>query len=359
MRRRSWGDKPPQGQQAGKIDPVGTVWYGYGCADDQPTSRDQVAGIAMGLAFAHQLVDDATVRARAKKMVEDLLDYLIIHSWQITVPPRDTHGQHYWANWDKQLALLRIGATVSPGKFLERYRRFSPAAALAWLPGWFATLEPLHQYYKFNLGHATFAPALYLEDNPGVRAGLEYAQGVLSTAVRHHKNAWFTALDILARKPGDRAGAADEPAGSNPQISKGQEIKSLLIDWLQRRKPGLVGPNGLPLNKVAQPDLQLALWPRDVARYTTLDLKPHCFARHPLDPQARLGRGMDFMWQRHPFGSGVAAATCDDPPKPTEADIRRRGEPGVHARREGPGVDFLLPYWLSAYLGILPAPSDA
>ena len=45
-------------------------------------------------------------------------------------------------------------------------------------------------------------------------------------------------------------------------------------------------------------------------------------------------------------GASVAAASFD-------AEIRKHG---ARPEREGPGVDYLLPYWLAVYLGVLPKP---
>src|SRR5205823_11907254 len=71
------------------IKPLGKVWYGLGCGSDHATSRDAVAGISLGLAFAHELVDDPAVRSDAGARGADMVRYLLDHNWQITVPPGD------------------------------------------------------------------------------------------------------------------------------------------------------------------------------------------------------------------------------------------------------------------------------
>jgi hypothetical protein len=246
--------------------PNGAVWRGVGCGSDHPVSRDQIAGFFLGLSFAHQLVDDPDVRSRSARLMEDLLDYLISTHWVIKTPPGAKRGQSFFGLFEKQLSMLRIGATINPGKYGARYRAQLPASPLSWLGVWFSTLDPIHQYYKFNLSEATLAPAIFLEDDPKVRADYQFAHQVLNGAVRHHKNAYFTALQILNRPAGERAAAAAAASGSNPAISRADEIKSLLESWLDRRER-VPGRNGLPLNAPADPAFQASLWPNDVSVY--------------------------------------------------------------------------------------------
>jgi hypothetical protein len=75
----------------------------------------------------------------------------------------------------------------------------------------------------------------------------------------------------------------------------------------------------------------------------------------PLPVHGRIGDGMDFVWQRSPFGVGVhlhdsRRPFCEQTPPTPEHIMTCGSDPG----REGPGVDYLLPYWLSVYLGVLP-----
>jgi hypothetical protein len=344
--------KSPRPQRP-TIAPVGTVWYGLGCGSKHPTSRDAVAGTALGLAFAHELVDDPDVRAKTAQLGGDMVAYLLDHNWEITVPPNDAHGQNYWGGWDAQLSLLRLGATFDPGRFGTSYNAASAAIPVIWLPVWFATLDPIAEYYKFNLGEATLATALLLEHNTALRAGYDYAYRVLTAPLRRHKNAWFSALEIFNRPADQRADAAAEPAGSNPQISRADEIRSLLGSW-ERRRQLVKGPNGLPRNDIANVSALLGLWPSgNFGLYTTYDFKPHCLARYALDPENRIGNGMDFMWQRSPFDTGADPSHCNAAHPPGEGEIRHNG---ADPTREGSGVDFLLPYWMSVYTGAITRP---
>ena len=134
----------------------------------------------------------------------------------------------------------------------------------------------------------------------------------------------------------------------------------LLTEWLMRRQQ-VVAPDGLPFNRVANPKFQKDLWPASIGIYMAASadsgVSQGYQAKMPLPVWGRIGDGMDYVWQRSPFGVAVhlndsTRPTCD-PQKspPTEASISACGsDPG----REGPGVDYLLPYWMAVYLGILP-----
>jgi hypothetical protein len=347
---------PAPERDRAKINPLGTVWYGHGCGKVHPAiSRDQYAGVFMGLAFVHKLVDDPQLRESAAHLIDQTLDFLISNSYEIVVPP-DVHGQNYWFSWDKQIGLLRIGVEVNPDRYRDRWLKAAAALPTAWIPGFMSGLDPLHQYYKFNLANAAFLPALFLEQNDAVRAGFEFARDVTNLPVRHHKNAWFTVAEILGERPADRVDAAGIPAASNASITKGQEIRTLLGQWLARRD-AMRGPNTLPLGRVPDPGFLSNLWPADVTRYRKLDLGVACYGRFALPVDKRIGRGMEFIWQRHPFDVGMKSENCQAPPqgqRTPATTIAQRGAPTP--QREGPGVDFLLPYWAAVYAGIVPAP---
>lgn len=341
---------------ASQVQPVGRVWYGWGCGDNHPVSRDQYVGVMMGLAYAYQLVPDAAIHAEVGRLIDQALDYLILRGkWNIRLPPDNRIETNFMGDFPKQLFFLRLGKTVNPAKYGSLYDDVAPAAELAWIPVWFSAVDPVFQYYKFNLTHAAFAPALLLETDPALRSAWTRSYNVLWRAIGHHRNAYFDLLRILVQSPSQRAATAGERSRSNSAITLAEEIKVVLGEWLQRRNL-VKGPNGLPLNKVADPDPQIALWPSNIARFQTLEGVARCLARYPLPVQGRHGVGMDFVWQRHPFSITVDAG-CSSRQVPTREQILAYAP--AHARREGPAVDYLLAFWLGRYLGVLPAPAVA
>jgi hypothetical protein len=338
------------------IQPVGPLWYGWGCGTNHPVSRDQYVGVFMGLAMAYQNVNDPGVRATAGKLIEDALDYLLRNNWNVVLPPdnRIVPTSSYFGDFPKQLAYLRIGKTVNPAKYGPIYDRYAPAAELAWIPIWFSSIDPLFQYYKFNLSHAAFSPLLFLETDPSIRAKAMVGYNVLWRAIRHHKNAYFDLLHLLVQAPGDRAAMAAGPAPATPGISLANEVQSLLNEWLIRRTR-IMGPNGLPRNDVAYWEYQRDLWPRGVSLYAPLGGKPKWISNNALPIWGRIGRGMDFMWQRDPFQVGMDENMRRlGAPPPDQMEILRNGAQGIHRLREGAAVDYLLAYYLAVYLGVIP-----
>ena len=159
-------------QMPGLIRPEGPIWYGWGCGTNHPVSKDQMVGVFMGLGMTYQNVNDLEVQATAKQLIEAALDYLLRNNWNVVLPPdnRIVPTSSFIGDFPKQLAFLRIGKTINPAKYGAIYDRYAAAAELTWITVWFGSFEPLTQYYKFNLSHAAFAPLLFLETDPAIRA---------------------------------------------------------------------------------------------------------------------------------------------------------------------------------------------
>jgi hypothetical protein len=341
------------------VDPV----YGSGCGSadgDHPISRDQYSGLFMGLAFAYQLVPEA--RADVKRIVDRALGYVLApaHRWNVPLPPDGLSRTSFMGDFDAQIALLRIGATVDPGKFGDAYNAVKDASALAWIPVWFSTIDPIVGYYKFNLGHAFLGPPLYLESDPTVRQNLLAAYAILRAPTADHRNAWFNLVDMLVDPT-----AATSQSASNRALSLADETKSDLNDWMTRWTL-VKNPNGdgMPTNMTsATAAAALAgLWPNNVAGYSNPFGGSGTFAKLALPVYDRPGNGMDFVWQKSPFNLGldppgskrkVSGQACGTRP-PTAPQLAACSTDTP--LREGPGVDFLLPYWLAVYLNVLPRP---
>ena len=337
------------------VRPLGRVWQGLGCGDecdsnkDHPVSRDQYCGVFMGLFAAHQLVADEQVRATAGTLLTEMLSYLIDNNWNVPLPMNDHICTSFLGNFDQQLAFLRIGKTVNPGAFGAIYDQFAAASEVTWLPLWLSLLDPVIQYYKFNLAHAVIWPALLAEDDPALRSSYLVGYTMLRHATAHHRNAYFNLLRILIEPPENRAQTAGSLSGSNPDLVLRDEIKATLAEWLERLGKVRTA-NGLPSDRVPDPAYQVGLWPQSIQLYTALDESKAYLAKFALPIYGRIGDGMDFVWQRDPFRLGLDTHRNPLSP-PTDAEILDHG--GDH-NREGPGVDYLLAYWMALYLGVLP-----
>ena len=348
------------------ITPVNPV-YGTGCGSndaDNPTSRDQYSGIFMGLAYAWALVPE--VRDQVTPVVDTALEYLLDNGWDVPLAPNTRVVRtSFLGNFDAQISLLRIGATIDPGRFQGRYDQVKDASALAWIPVWFSTIDPIFSYFKFNLDHAFLGPALFLPAAPNENDGttvqnLLAAYSVVRGPTVSHRNAWFDLVDLLVHGPWQ---ASDTPPWDGG-LTTGQEIQSDLGDW-QTRWSYDKNQNGdeMPTNDTsAQAAQQLtSYWLTNrVAGYSNGLGESGSVVSSVVPLQYRTGDGMDFVWQKGPFGPGVDASSskrtedgykCGSRP-PTWQQIRSCSS--AHPRREGSGIDFLLPYWVAVYLGVLP-----
>jgi hypothetical protein len=197
-----------------------------------------------------------------------------------------------------------------------------------------------------------------------LKAGYLRAYRILAAPTLTHRNAYFDLVDILTG-----AATAASASASAPSMTLGAEIKSDLADWLTRWN-AVKGPNAMPRNVTSATSAQYlaALWsttPQGVTSYTDTNGNTGWLANFVVPLWARQGNGMDFVWQRSPFGSGVdgpkstrkandagtrQSYACAATP-PTPAQLAACSAEGT---REGPGIDFLLPYWLGTYLKVLP-----
>jgi hypothetical protein len=334
-------------------EPVGTIWYGWGCGENHPISRDQYVGTMMGLGLAWHLVPDPEVRQLAGKLIEDALDYLLQHRWNVRLPPDNRIQTTFLGDFPKQLAFLRIGKTVNPGKYGSKYDQVAAAAELAWIPVWFSSFDPIHQYYKFNLSHAAFLTTLVLEEDVARRRRWYDSYLRLWGPVAHHRNAYFDLVRILAEPPTTRPDILRSPSQSNPSVTLAHEVLLVLGEWV-RRWTLVKGPHGGPLLKVGDASHQLQLWPDDFGKFEDLEGNIRCLAKYALPVDGRPGGDKDFMWQRDPFRISVRAEGCRRSPPPDVEDLLNLDS--RRARRETPGVDYLLAYWLAVYLDMLPAP---
>ncbi|HUQ52986.1 MAG TPA: hypothetical protein VM692_12245, partial [Gammaproteobacteria bacterium] len=336
--------------------PAGGVRYGYGCSDVQPVSRDQYIGVLMGLTVANRLVDDAAIKQRTERLLERAIAFLVDNEWNIHLPPEERIRTNFIGNFEKQLAILRIGKTLDPDKYAVLYDYVARASELAWLPAWVSTIDIRQQYYKFNLLQSGLVTALLLEDDPALRANYLAVMDLAWGAVGHHRNAYFGLLRALARSPTERNAVLDGPSAYNVQnrITLRQEIPAVLGEWVARRSiPQVRSPAGLMFNRVPDVGFLLSLWPSDVGEYVTLEGNDVVLAANALPVDKRPSReSMDFLWQRQPFEVAMRN-DIGRTDTPTEQEILDKGERGGDYWREGPGVDYLIAYWLAVYLKVI------
>ena len=256
------------------------------------TSRDQYAGAFLGLAVAYDLVPDNAVRTQAAALVTRLLDYLIAHGWSVQMPD-GSYSTTFLGRPDQELALLQIGRHVNPAKYDALYTAFATAnAATVVAPIRAECADTYGSYYKFNLDYATFFDLIRLEP-----AGSPYltfystAYSQLRQCTAKHQNAHFNMIDRALRGANGRRDA---------------DTRTFLGLWLQRSR-------------------------RDY--YTDVSSKyAACGTNKACDIVAVNDRpNTDFLWQRSPqllYGGGDGTI-------------------------ETAGIDYLLPYWMGRYYGVV------
>jgi hypothetical protein len=255
------------------------------------TTRDQYSGVFLGLGVAYDLIDDPTVRNRISNLVTRMLMLLLRNAWNV---PRPGGGfsTTFWGHPDKQLSLLQVGRRVNPRAFETIYLVHRTALMGGVSGPARAECQDQHgSYYKFNLDHIILYNLIRLEE-PGVPREL-YSEAfhTLRGCTAHHKNAHFNMI---------------ERGLEGPSATRDADTRDFLALWLTRpRRDPFVDLRG---------------------KYEACGENRAC-APVPVDERPPT----DFLWQRSPFllfGGGDGTI-------------------------ETAAIDYLLPYWMARYYGVI------
>lgn len=274
-------------------------------------SRDQYMGVFFGLITAHDFVNDGMVKTKCRQTIEMLLDYLLANKW--VAYKRDGSISTAWhMNFAQQLAWVRSGRKVNPTKYAGAWAQHAFLADLCWFSPWLETFDPVGSYYKFNLQHGSFYTYLRLETVPLLWQRGYKGFRILRKALQHHLQAHFN-MCAIGISPAQSAGY-------------GAETKTLLRQFLQRHRRHVA---------FTTTDVETATYtPPSIGTFSyEIDGMPTSTAstisKYPLPPHKR--PATDFLWQRDPF----------------------RLVSGGDGTAEDPGVDYLLPYWMARYYGVI------
>lgn len=254
------------------------------------TSRDQYSGVFFGLGVAYDLVDDAGVRTAIGSLATLLLDFLRGHNWFVTMP-NGAVSTTFVGRADQQLSLLQVGRHVNSRRFSTTYdlHRFFLAPE-AIVPISVEVLDD-NSYFKFNIDSINLFNLIRLERSSFGGIYRE-AYSVLRRHTDDHGNAFFNMIDR---------------ALNGPSEARDSETRRILDEWLLRPRRDL--PTDL----------------RGV--YPACGAEDRACKPIPIIQRVRT----DFLWQRSPFqlvGQGTG-------------------------RIETAGIDYILPYWMARYYGIL------
>ena len=258
------------------------------------TSRDEYSGAFFGLSVAYDFVNQPDVRAGAQALATRMLNFLLAHAWTVVMPD-GTVSTTFVIRPDEQLALMQIGKQVNPTAFASAYQNLaSSVAAIAAIPVIVDAGDVRDSYFKFNLDAINFYDLVRLESNASLLSQYRSAYSVYWNAIKTHMNPHFNMIDR---------------ALNGPNASRDAQTVAYLEQFLERPR-------------------------RDV--YVNLEGQfPSCVSAdqscNPLPIPVRVTT--DFLWQRSPFqlvggGSGTI---------------------------EGAGIDYILPYWMARYYGVLHA----
>jgi hypothetical protein len=256
------------------------------------TTRDQYDGVFFGLAIAYDFTKDKTVKSRVRDLATRMLDFLLANNWNIVMPDGSISST-YQGRPDQQLALLQIGRRVNPSKYSATYATYRAALAPTVAGPVIAECQDTYgSYFKFNLDYITFYNLVRLEPTTSpYRDVYLAAYRQLRQCTASHQNAHFNLVDN---------------ALAGPDAARDADTRSYLGLWLERpRRDYFV-------------DLR--------SKYAACGENRAC---EPVPVNER--PPADFLWQRSPlllYGGG-------------------------EGRTEEPGIDYVLPYWMGRFYGVL------
>jgi len=255
------------------------------------TSRDQYSGVMFGLGVAYDMVDDPLVRFEVAALITRLVDFLRHNNWAI-VMPNGSISSIFLGRADQQLAFLQVARHVNGGRFSTAYTTAEILGAVETLaPISIEVLDPTGSYFKFNLDTINLYSLIRLEGGSIFKSVYNKTYDILRRTTDDHHNAHFNIIDRALKGPNEARDAA---------------TRFYLDLWLQRPRR----------------DLHVDLRPVYKACGDNVACEPV-----PIEQRVTT----DFLWQRSPFqleGGGVGMI-------------------------EGAGIDYILPYWMARYYGIL------
>lgn len=257
------------------------------------TSRDQYMGVKFGLGVAYEMVEDAGIRSEITSLFTRMLNFLLAHNWFVVMPDGSI-STTFVTNPDQRLSFLVVGRRINSSQFGSKYeteRLLDLATVGAAIS--YDLLDDHNSYFKFNLDTISLYDLLRLEGSFVFKSVYQQVYDVLRRTTDDHGNAHFNMIDRALKGADSR---------------RDTETQALLQQWLQRpRRDSYRDWRGDP-------------------RY------PACGDDRACSPLGVVDRiNTDFLWQRSPFllfgGGGGTIETA--------------------------GIDYILPYWMARYYGVV------
>jgi hypothetical protein len=256
------------------------------------TSRDQYSGVFFGLAVAYDMVAVQNVRDQASSFVTRMLDNLQRHNWNVVMPDGGGITTTFLIRPDQQLTMLQIGRHVNGGRFGSAYSAASIGLSpTVPIPVGIDSIDHFDSYFKFNLNYINLYNLIRMQGSGYAKFWYNRAYDELRATTDGDGNAFFNMIDRGLK-------------GANAK--RDAETVALLDAWLRRPRTDVFRDFS---NQVRVCDDDRACKPLPVEdRVTT-----------------------DFLWQRSPFQLAGGGA----------------------GNIETAGIDYILPYWMGRYYGVV------
>lgn len=187
----------------------GEYWHSF--QGYQGVSRDQYMGVMTGLINTYMHVDDPYTKQKAKNVFKHLLDYLIDTNWIVYEDhpgnlfdedePR-TLPAHYAGIGLHKLTYLLAGTIMFPENktYKDQYTRYLPLAKMVWFIDFISSLEPLDEYYNYNLKHTLYLTLSNILKDEKLTKHFSKGVKIFEHYIGHHKNPYFSAIRLVVAK---------------------------------------------------------------------------------------------------------------------------------------------------------------
>ncbi len=254
------------------------------------TSRDEYVGAIFGLGIAYDMVNETGVQSSISNLVTLLVRFLTGNNWTIT---DQGSGDSFLVRPDELLALLQVARHVNSDQFSTYYdeQRILLGTTVG-APAGFDTLSD-DSYFKFNLDYMTFYNLVRLESS-----------------------SWQTVYASAYQLVRDHTA---------PQLNG-------FFDVVDR------GLNGVDVNRDSENRMLLDQLLTAPTRDVYVDLTNSvavCGSQACAPVPVPLRPPEEFLWQVSPF------------------QLTGGGTGGGSGLIEDNGIDYILPYWMARYYGVI------
>jgi len=299
-------------------------WEGYYWIDH--TSRDQYSGWWFGMAWAYDAVDDEQTRQTIREDCRAIMRMLEENEWNITDQNGEWTGNNAaWVGPVMRLAWILITAHVTDDPYYwelleEQYVKNEP---FLWVDTW-SFINKYSEYYGNNLRHLAFGSIFRLWPDWDQAMNIwDIWQSANRPWVEGSLNPWFDAVHVTGCR---RLGFCD-PAELESIASDAERILRQYWDPPSYKREVTCSEQPLDPFSVWMNDLLNEYpWMREI-----IDVHPQTAQARELTDR----HWTDMYWQSH----GVFEASCHT--SENQAFV-------------GPGMDYLLAYYIGIYYGMLP-----